>query len=389
MGSPAAPITDPNEGWVDVPAAAPTTAPAASAQDTNSGWIDVPEDKPKPQEKSALGFGANVLSSTGHLLNNVVKSIIPYDATNLNDIIPLKRATDTLVDLVYGTGRLAARHLGSNLPLDQSDQTLQNFRDYIGNRYGSVDRFKDTLYHDPAGVAADLSTVLTGGESVAEALPGMGGVAKVLGKGAEITNPMYLPSKIASGTISALKTKPPPVETPPVERRRTRPSIPRRRASRERRSIPARGRSGRRRAVATSPRRHAPASIPRRQPLAETRGSSIPLRAHSRCRGAATNPRRRNAEASQRRCRTPSSVSGRSGESNPRSPAWRPRSSRRSAPPPEQPQPREPRRRAAPPKPPPLPKDVAGAALLANCPGITGGGPGGWVLALTGEPSTY
>jgi hypothetical protein len=176
-----------------------------------------------PEEKSVTGFLGNVLTSTGHLLNNVVKSIIPYDATNFNDAIPLKRATDTLFDLAYGTGRLAARKLGrENLPVDpeglKGDQAVQAFRDYVDSRYGSFDKFKDSWYHDPAGMAADLSTVLTGGETVAEALPGMGKVAAGLGKAAEITNPLYVPSKIASGTRGLIsKATARPAELPPFD----------------------------------------------------------------------------------------------------------------------------------------------------------------------------
>lgn len=187
---------DQDAGWVDVPpnpaptpgAAAPTPdagtpPPAAAAPNPETGWVDVPteeqraeqlqkereqrynaENPPQPPGKSVTGFLGNVLTSTGDLVGNTVKAVIPYDAWNdpnasVSDKIPLKHATDQLFDLFVGAGRDAAKRMGIDLPENQSaDQAIEAARNYVQTRYGSWDNFTNSWYNDPAGMASDAWT---------------------------------------------------------------------------------------------------------------------------------------------------------------------------------------------------------------------------------------
>jgi hypothetical protein len=47
--------------------------------------------------------------------------------------------------------------------------------EFMANRYGSMDKFKQTAQTDPVGVLADVSTVLTGGGALAARSPGLAG----------------------------------------------------------------------------------------------------------------------------------------------------------------------------------------------------------------------
>jgi hypothetical protein len=66
------------------------------------------------------------------------------------------------------------------------------------DRYGGMDRLKHTMMTDPAGVAADLSMLLTGGGTIAERIPGVvGDVAKTVGTAGRAVDPALQASRLA------------------------------------------------------------------------------------------------------------------------------------------------------------------------------------------------
>lgn len=73
----------------------------------------------------------------------------------------------------------------------------------VMDRYGSVDNLKKTLASDPVGVAGDLSTVLTGGGSLAARAPGIlgkvGEAANVAGRVVDPLNAVTTPAKLGAG----------------------------------------------------------------------------------------------------------------------------------------------------------------------------------------------
>jgi hypothetical protein len=68
-------------------------------------------------------------------------------------------------------------------------RAAQQFGGQMADRYGTYDAFKNTLATDPVGFAADMSTLLSGGSSVA-GRAGKTGTAGVLNKMAQATNPV-------------------------------------------------------------------------------------------------------------------------------------------------------------------------------------------------------
>ena len=72
---------------------------------------------------------------------------------------------------------------------ERAMRTARQFGGQMADRYGTYDAIKNTLATDPVGFAADMSTLLSGGSSVA-ARAGRTGTAGVLNKMAQATNPV-------------------------------------------------------------------------------------------------------------------------------------------------------------------------------------------------------
>jgi len=101
----------------------------------------------------------------------------------------LKMLGSGIVDLLTGdktTDAAAAREVGQ----------------FFVNRYGSVERAKNTLMTDPVGFLADVSTIFTGGAAGLRAAQLSGKTQRILAKVARLTDPTALTAKIASGAAS-------------------------------------------------------------------------------------------------------------------------------------------------------------------------------------------
>ena len=72
---------------------------------------------------------------------------------------------------------------------DRAVRAARQFGGQMADRYGTYDAFKNTLATDPVGFAADMSTLLSGGSSVA-GRAGRTGTAGFLNKMADRTNPV-------------------------------------------------------------------------------------------------------------------------------------------------------------------------------------------------------
>jgi len=72
---------------------------------------------------------------------------------------------------------------------ERAMRAARQFGGQMADRYGTYDAIKNTLATDPVGFAADMSTLLSGGASVA-GRAGKAGTAGVLNKMAQATNPV-------------------------------------------------------------------------------------------------------------------------------------------------------------------------------------------------------
>lgn len=114
---------------------------------------------------SVGGFGANIVKSGANFAGNLVNAVIHP------------------IQTVQNIGSMAAGGL-QELGGQTNDNTVKfdQLKEYLGNRYGSISNLEHTIYTDPVGFAADLSTVLGTGAGVA----GLGAKAAELGGLGEI-----------------------------------------------------------------------------------------------------------------------------------------------------------------------------------------------------------
>jgi hypothetical protein len=134
---------------------------------------------PAPEGKSVSGFLGNALTSTGRLLKDTASGV----AQGLVEASPIGLAR-TLQDPTRGVRMLKA------IPGAVAEG--------VKGRYGSLEKAGDTIYNDPAGVAADLSAVLSlGGTAAATKAPRIAGM---LTKAGAATNPLQVMKPIAKAT---------------------------------------------------------------------------------------------------------------------------------------------------------------------------------------------
>lgn len=154
------------------PAAPPPPAPAdrKTAEPTMS-WSEVPAEAVKNIGPSALGVAESMVAPIVH---------------------PLDTAT-AIGALGKGAYSKAKGALGFEQEAKQKtadEASINAVMDFYKQRYGTEEGFKQALAKDPAGVMADISTLLTGGGSAAARLPGklakVGEAAKYVGKAGPI-----------------------------------------------------------------------------------------------------------------------------------------------------------------------------------------------------------
>lgn len=97
------------------------------------------------------------------------------------------------------TGRLQTK---ATPELEQFNSVLK----FFGDRYGSVDKFKETAIEDPAGVLADFATVLTGGGAAATKLGEITNVSKLANAGTKVSEFAQAVEPISATTKAIAKT---------------------------------------------------------------------------------------------------------------------------------------------------------------------------------------
>lgn len=134
---------------------------------------------PEPaEEKSVGGFLSNIASSGGKFIGDTAGALTS----------PVETAKN-----LWRLGLGAAEKLipGEQGHEQYADAVGQHFKD----RYGGVSNIGETLYNDPVGALADVSTVLGGGAGLAKIgslskIPGAARAAGTLRRAEQATNPM-------------------------------------------------------------------------------------------------------------------------------------------------------------------------------------------------------
>ena len=122
---------------------------------------------PAPEKKSVGGFIKNVGSSGADLIGGIVDALV-HPARTLKGV----------GTIALGAGQKLVGYDG------EAASAVDQIVDFYKTRYGKD--IKETLYNDPIGVLADLSTVLGGGAAL---LKGVGTVSKLstIGKAAGVS----------------------------------------------------------------------------------------------------------------------------------------------------------------------------------------------------------
>ena len=146
--------------------------------------IDGGNAQPKPERSFgnvATSAVQNLIPSTGRLIGGVAEAVMS----------PVKTAR-SLVDLGAGAIQNALpESLVNAIGADKPSQELaSNVGQFYKERYGSMPGFKEALATDPAGVAADAASVLTGGSLAAARVPRMSRLAEALKRSASVVDPL-------------------------------------------------------------------------------------------------------------------------------------------------------------------------------------------------------
>ncbi len=125
--------------------------------------------------RTAYGAMTNAPGSAAEFAGNVVQPIIhPVEtATNFKNL---------------GLGILEKTGI---VPGSEHEKYADAVGQFFANRYGSLEAARNTLEHDPVGMAGDLSMLLTGGGGAAARLPGLVGRAgEMAGAAGRVTDPL-------------------------------------------------------------------------------------------------------------------------------------------------------------------------------------------------------
>jgi len=148
---------------------------------------------------AAVGFGKNLLSSGGNFLGDAAQSLMhPIDTvTNMGK-------------LAVGTMGNAAEVIapGNSLNIPYKEHSMA-FGDYFRNKYGGLDNILRSVYEDPVGVAADLSTLLTlggGGAGVVSNSAKTAGALATAGKAMSAAGKTIDPAVLAVRGVTSAPT---------------------------------------------------------------------------------------------------------------------------------------------------------------------------------------
>jgi hypothetical protein len=148
--------------------------------------------KASPEEAAQLNPGASFADVGGQAVQNLVPSAKRFGSDLMQAVMHPVETGKTALKVGMGTAEKL-------VPGEQSHEKYANaVGQFLADRYGDMDAFKKTLAEDPVGVAADLATVLTGGELALARVPGVAGqIGRVAGTVSRAVDPINASIKAA------------------------------------------------------------------------------------------------------------------------------------------------------------------------------------------------
>jgi hypothetical protein len=161
----------------------------------------------------------NLVSGTAKALGNLPSSTYQLGKNIVTAVVNPIETGKSIVNLVKGTGaklgekllegtdigqsimeKANASRIARGLPELKKDeagrfqveetpelQTINNVGKFITDRYGSLDKFKETAIEDPAGVLADLATIVSGGGALVTKAGTVSKISEVANVGSQIS----------------------------------------------------------------------------------------------------------------------------------------------------------------------------------------------------------
>lgn len=148
-------------------------------------WSDVPLEALKNIPSSAKNFAGGIYQAVRHPIDTA-GNVLDIAAGTLHEALPT--SVTSVLDRLDATPDARIQAVNS----------AQAAGRFIKDRYGSTEALKNTLATDPVGVAADASTILSGGASLASKVPSLAGAASGLRTASTIANPLTLPTRALS-----------------------------------------------------------------------------------------------------------------------------------------------------------------------------------------------
>lgn len=178
-------VADKQPDLPDAPWGGEQKTPEQPAEKPALNWSDVPGEAAK-----------NLLPSIG----NVYKQAFQTVAHPIDTAQALGNTALGFAQKLPGMKSAVASGYGANpeepLPQEKYADALTN---HLSERYGGMENLKNTMAHDPAGFALDLSTVLGGGASLAGKVPALAGAARAVGTAATAIDPFMAPISAVKG----------------------------------------------------------------------------------------------------------------------------------------------------------------------------------------------
>lgn len=184
--------------------------------------IDISGIRPEFDSNIGIGFEApfqftgeeTALQATGKTLGNVPRSGGELVKNVFSAVTSPVDTVKSVFGLIKGSGAKAAREVTERISPETASQVQQSpeeqqfnqFLGFIKDRYGSVDRFKETVVEDPVGALADIAAVATGVGSAIKATGTAGKLGTLERVGGTVSRAGQIadPASIAARTASTV-----------------------------------------------------------------------------------------------------------------------------------------------------------------------------------------
>lgn len=177
---------------------------AARVKELQDAWAaaDKAKEAASPAGQARGGADTNFSDLPGNILPSIGRSVGSVATAVTHPIKTVEALGSTVVGGMSELGRKLGTGANVDKPPTPEEQTFDHVVQFFKDRYGDPESLKKTIINDPAGVAMDIATILSGGAGLAGKT---GTIGKAVSKASEIVDPVTqtakLGSKVVEGTV--------------------------------------------------------------------------------------------------------------------------------------------------------------------------------------------